>query len=281
VGNIEAGGPLQDGTVAKSVPDLGQNEPHQDTDVNRHRNGTHGLGKFARDYGGLGEFAREYGGLGELARAGAAPQTSASNVVTFTPTNEYSDPASLVYDIADELGSTAATQTSLVTREAEQNAFTANSISAVKTLNDSSLVNLGIKFQAEAAGWISGSRVYKGASNSGPHTGFLWTADGPLLASAVFTDESASGWRQSARPAQLVATEPNRTSVVSCSANGSHSASGNFYNSEVLNSNLRALASAQIGGNGAYASGASGLFPTNSFNSADYVDLAFRPQLVG
>jgi hypothetical protein len=210
--DTEIGKPAADdriGTVAKSVSDLGQKEPHQDTGGNRHPNDTHGLGKFARDYGGLGAFAREYGGLGEFARAGTAPQTSASNVVTFTSTNEYSDQASLAYVTPDELGSTASTQISLkvVTHEAEQSVFAANSTSAVETVNDFSLIS---------------------------HT-----------------------------------------------TNGSHSAPGNVYGSEIVNNNLRALSLAQSGGNGVYAYGASGLFPTNSFNSADYVDVAFRPQLVG
>ena len=41
-----------------------------------------------------------------------------------------------------------------------------------------------------------GIRFYKAAANTGTHIGNLWTASGQLLASATFTNETASGWQQ-------------------------------------------------------------------------------------
>ncbi|WP_374188725.1 DUF4082 domain-containing protein [Sinorhizobium sojae] len=212
---------------------------------------------------------------------GSVAFDSQSNVVTFAPTTDYSGPASFSYTISDGLGGTATAQVSLnITQQgAEQNVFAANSTPAIESVNDASAVNLGMKFQADAAGWITGIRFYKGANNTGPHTGYLWTSNGTLLASATFTNETASGW-QSVNLAQQVEIQPDTTYVVSYSTNGFYSATGNFFSSEVANNNLRALSSAQNGGNGVYAYGASGLFPTSSFNSTNYyVDVAFRPQL--
>ncbi|MBP1887289.1 DUF4082 domain-containing protein [Sinorhizobium mexicanum] len=212
---------------------------------------------------------------------GSVAFNSQSNVVTFTPTNGYSGPASFTYSISDGVGGTASAQVSLdvIQQGTEQNVFAANSAPAIASVNDPSAVNLGMKFQADVAGWITGFRFYKGANNTGPHTGYLWTSSGTLLASATFTNESASGW-QSVNLAEQVAIQANTTYVVSYSTNGFYSATGNFFSSEVTNNNLHALSSALSGGNGVYRYGASGLFPTSSFNSTNYyVDVAFRPQL--
>lgn len=212
---------------------------------------------------------------------GSVTFDSQSNAITFTPTNGYSGPASFSYTIADGLGQTASAQVSLdvIQQGSDQNVFAANSTPAVASVNDPNAVNLGMKFQADVAGWITGFRFYKGADNTGPHTGYLWTSTGTLLGSATFTNETASGW-QSVDLAQQVAIQPNTTYVVSYSTNGFYSATSNFFGSEVTNNNLHALSSALSGGNGVYRYGASGLFPTSSFNSTNYyVDVAFRPQL--
>ena len=54
---------------------------------------------------------------------------------------------------------------------------------------------LGVKFTADTSGSITGIRFYKAAANTGTHIGSLWTATGTLLASATFTNETASGWQ--------------------------------------------------------------------------------------
>ena len=53
-----------------------------------------------------------------------------------------------------------------------------------------------MKFQSDIAGTVTGVRFYKGVGNTGTHTGNLWTADGTLLSSVVFTNETASGWQE-------------------------------------------------------------------------------------
>ena len=61
---------------------------------------------------------------------------------------------------------------------------------------DPGAVDLGVKFQASTNGTIVGIRFYKGPQNTGTHIGDLWSSSGTLLASATFTNETASGWQQ-------------------------------------------------------------------------------------
>ncbi len=57
-------------------------------------------------------------------------------------------------------------------------------------------LEVGVKFQSAINGYITGIRFYKSSANTGTHIGNLWTATGQLLASATFTNETASGWQQ-------------------------------------------------------------------------------------
>ena len=54
----------------------------------------------------------------------------------------------------------------------------------------------GVRFRAEVDGLITGVRFYKSTTNTGTHVGHLWTRTGQLLATATFTNETASGWQQ-------------------------------------------------------------------------------------
>ena len=48
---------------------------------------------------------------------------------------------------------------------------------------DTSAVELGVKFQSNIDGYITGLRFFKGPPNTGVHVGNLWTATGTLLVS--------------------------------------------------------------------------------------------------
>ncbi|MFD1726684.1 DUF4082 domain-containing protein [Rhizobium viscosum] len=202
-----------------------------------------------------------------------------AQTVTFTPTSGYSGPASFSYAIADGQGGTASAEVSLAVNNPaagpEQNLFAANATPSVVSVADNQPVNLGMKFQADTAGWITSIRFYKGADNTGPHSGYLWTASGTLLGSVTFNNETASGW-QTAQLSQQIAITADTTYVVSYSTNGNYSATGNYFASDVTNGDLKAPA----GNNGVYAYGSGGLFPTSSYNSTNYyVDVGFKPQL--
>ena len=67
---------------------------------------------------------------------------------------------------------------------------------AVPATADPNPLVLGVKFQSQVSGYITGIRFYKGENNTGPHVGKLWTSAGAELASVTFVNKTASGWQQ-------------------------------------------------------------------------------------
>jgi hypothetical protein len=144
--------------------------------------------------------------------------------------------------------------------------------------NDSSSVEIGVKFQSDINGFVRGLRFYKGAGNTGTHVGSLWSSTGTLLASATFTGETASGWQQ-VTFASPVAITANTTYIASYHAPvGNYAADQNGLAARVDSAPLHALASGASGGNGVYLYGPSSAFPTNTWNATNYwVDVIFGP----
>ena len=84
-----------------------------------------------------------------------------------------------------------------------------------------SSVELGVKFRSDVAGTITGIRFYKASANTGTHVGNLWSSTGTKLATATFTNETASGWQQ-VNFATPVAITANTVYVASYHANTGH-----------------------------------------------------------
>src|SRR5271166_1780763 len=151
---------------------------------------------------------------------------------------------------------------------------------AVASFSDPNADELGVKFESAVAGYITGIRFYKGSSNTGTHVGHLWTSTGTLLASATFTNETATGWQQ-VTFANPVAITANTVYVASYYApNGGYAANGAYFaSSGVTSGPLTALSNAAAGGNGVYAYG--GGFPASTYNATNYwVDVVFNPGTV-
>jgi hypothetical protein len=107
-----------------------------------------------------------------------------------------------------------------------------------------------VKFRATQSGFISGVRFYKGAGNTGVHVGKLWCSTGTLLASATFTNETATGWQQ-VNFASPVAVVANTTYVASYFApNGQYAYNGGYFSAAVVTPPLRGLANGEDGANG-------------------------------
>ena len=87
-------------------------------------------------------------------------------------------------------------------------------------------MELGVKFRASTNGTITGIRFYKGPQNTGTHVADLWSATGTLLATATFTNETASGWQQ-VNLANPVVVTAGTTYVVSYHTSG-YSATSNI-----------------------------------------------------
>ena len=146
--------------------------------------------------------------------------------------------------------------------------------------NDPNAVNLGVKFQSDTSGYITGIRFYKGGSNNGgTHIGQLWSSTGSLLAQATFTTESSSGW-QTVAFSSGVPISANTIYIASYYAPQGHYSydsgtnPGGFANA-VDNPPLHAPASGPSGGNGVYVYGSTS-FPTQTYNSSNYwVDANF------
>jgi methionine-rich copper-binding protein CopC len=147
----------------------------------------------------------------------------------------------------------------------------------IASVADARPIEVGVKFRATTAGRVTGVRFYKGAANTGSHTGSLWSAAGALLARGTFTAESASGW-QMLTFAEPVAVAPGTTYVASYHAPvGRHSASAAFFGSTSTYGPLSALRNGLDGLNGVYTYG-TGSFPTSGYNSTNYwVDVVFVP----
>ena len=140
-----------------------------------------------------------------------------------------------------------------------------------------SAVELGVKLWSDVAGTIIGIRFYKGCLNRGAHIGNLWTSNGTRLATVTFSNETVSGWQQ-ALFGVPVAIASNTVYVASYHANrGYYSADIDYFKGKgVDNPPLHALTDGVSGGNGVYAYGASGAFPTKTWNAANYwVDVFF------
>ncbi|MSN27148.1 MAG: DUF4082 domain-containing protein [Geobacter sp.] len=154
----------------------------------------------------------------------------------------------------------------------------ADTIPGVVDAGPDGSVELGVKFRVDSAGYITGLRFYKSSANIGTHVGNLWTNTGTLLASAVFDNETASGWQQ-VDLSPPVAVAANSVYVASYHANVGHYSDDQSYFSGkgVDNVPLHALADGVSGFNGVYAYGSVSSFPNQSWNSSNYwVDVVFQ-----
>ncbi len=144
-------------------------------------------------------------------------------------------------------------------------------------VNEPYAIEVGVKFIPAVDGYITGVRFYKGSGNTGPHVGNLWTATGERLASAQFTNETASGWQTVTFPAP-VAVSANTTYVASYfSSQGNFAVDRSYFDTSYTNYPLTAPSSDLSGGNGVYRYGSDGGFPQQSYVASNYwVDVLFR-----
>ena len=136
---------------------------------------------------------------------------------------------------------------------------------------DTSAVELGVKFTATTNGTIAGIRFYKSAANTGTHTANLWSASGQLLATAVFTNETASGW-QTVTFTTPVAVTAGTTYIASYFApNGRFAVDRDYFGA---NYTVGPITVPTAGG--IYTYGSSSAFPESSYwNSNYWVDVLF------
>jgi len=147
------------------------------------------------------------------------------------------------------------------------------------SVSDATSLELGVRFQSDVAGFITGIRFYKGSGNTGTHVGHLWTASGTQLAGATFSSETATGWQQ-VLFASPVAISANTPYIASYYAPAGHfSLDRPYFTTSHDNAPLHALADGAGGGNGLYREGTG--VPTNTYQSSNYwVDVIFTTDTV-
>jgi hypothetical protein len=89
-----------------------------------------------------------------------------------------------------------------------------DSIVPSQIAGDTQAIEVGVKFRSSVDGFVTGIRFYKGANNTGPHVGNLWTSAGTLVSTVNFSNETVSGWQQADLPAAVPITA-NTTYIVS------------------------------------------------------------------
>jgi hypothetical protein len=142
---------------------------------------------------------------------------------------------------------------------------------------DRNAVELGVRFQADVEGVISGIGFYKARTNTGTHVASLWSNTGTLLAQATFHAESASGWQQ-VNFSTPVPISANTIYVASYHTNvGSYSDTLMYFaHSSYSNGHLTALQDGSGGADGVFLYSSSPGFPVNTFRSTNYwVDVVF------
>jgi hypothetical protein len=202
---------------------------------------------------------------------GTVSYDASAQTVTFVPNAGYVGAASFNYTISDANGTATANVAAFATSPGTESLFSLSSTPGTVTVNDTSSVELGVKFTADANGLITGLRFYKGPQNTGPHVADLWSSDGTLLATATFSNETASGWQQMnfASPVSITA---GTTYIASYHTNGDYSADAGYFSNSLVSGDLTATAT----GNGVYAYGTGSIFPNNSVNSSNYwVDVVY------
>ena len=185
-------------------------------------------------------------------------------------------------DDSVNLESPGASTSVTVTAAAGVSLFSGSDTPSVLAVNDPNSVELGLKFQSSQAGTISAIRFYKGPQNTGTHVGNLWSASGTRLATATFSNESASGWQQ-VNLSSPVSIAANTIYVVSYHTNGNYSAGDDYFDTaSKTNGPLTAPDTGTAGGNGVYTYGSASVFPTKSFLGTNYwVDVVFNPSSGG
>ena len=208
---------------------------------------------------------------------GTVAYDDVAQTVTFTPEAGYSGTAGFTYGITDARGGSATAEVAVDVGTPVTNVslFAATDTPANASVYDPNAIELGMRFSSNEDGSITGIRFYKGTQNTGTHTGSLWTATGTLLATATFTNETASGWQQVdfAAPVSIAADTDYVASYHTDT--GFYAATGGGFAEAKTNGPL----SAPAGDNGLYAYGGT-QFPTGSWNSTNYwVDVTFQGQL--
>jgi Domain of unknown function (DUF4082)/Bacterial Ig-like domain/Bacterial Ig domain len=136
--------------------------------------------------------------------------------------------------------------------------------------NDATPLESGVKFSSSVDGWIAGVKFYKGTGNTGTHIGNLWDSTGHLLATANFTNETATGWQSVTFPTAIHVTAGTTYVASYFAPNGHYDGDASYFSLKpLLSPPLTAPQATTTSGNGVYNAGADA-FPTTTYSGGNY-----------
>jgi len=138
-----------------------------------------------------------------------------------------------------------------------------------QTLDATGGWEVATRFTVWVDGKISGFRFWKAVGETGTHTARLWSTSGTLLASATFSNETASGW-QTAFANRVI---PAGTYIVSVNTNTKQAKSFAWF------TNNGPISHHDIYADYSYYGQPTGSFPTSGSGSIYFVDVNFRPYI--
>jgi hypothetical protein len=146
-----------------------------------------------------------------------------------------------------------------------------NQVPSSQTINDKiSGIEVGVKFRSALAGKVVGIKFFKTAGNVGTHTAQLYSDYGAPLATAVYDNETDSGWQTIIFPTS-VPIAANKTYIAAYhSSLGNYSATFFGLKTAITNGQLTALADSTQGLNGVYKYTDALDFPIYGFQSSNY-----------
>jgi hypothetical protein len=203
--------------------------------------------------------------------AGAPPTTTAPTTTSSTVPSTTSTTARATTT------TTTTTSTIIVTPPANGQSVFSTQVPQTLSNSDGAGVNyeLGLRFTPTTAGQIRSIRFYKSASESGSHTGKIYAANGQLLASVVFSNESGSDWQVQnlATPLNVIANTEYTVSVNT--GNSFYVATNNGLSSGITSGSLQSPT-----GGGVY--GPVGSKPNLIWQNSNYFrDVVFVPNPTG
>lgn len=169
----------------------------------------------------------------------------------------------------DDSGNFSATGTTRTVAVSGPASVFGSTLPTMTSSSDTSAVELGLRFTPATNGFITGVRFYKGSGNTGTHTGSLWDASGNRLATATFTNETASGW-QTASFFSAVAVTAGTTYTISYSAPHGGYAYDEFYWPYGARPSTPLTVPSGVGSAAPGVFGTVGTFPTGTFHEANY-----------
>lgn len=144
--------------------------------------------------------------------------------------------------------------------------------SSQASVSDQQPVELGIRIRVEHAGSITGIRFYKGAGNTGTHTGSVWSASGQRLRMVTFTGESPTGWQKATLGSPLPVTAGQFVTVSYFAPQGRYASTYDYFKG----GSQRGPVTVQSGA-GVYTYGSTGGFPAHVYRDSNYwVDPIFK-----